>query len=80
MGQDTSVRSVEPWLREILRCPNCRGQLRDATPSAPSAKADEKVELPEAELHCSVCRVAYPINDGIPVLLYDKARHLGTEE
>ncbi len=66
MGQDDLVTTIEPWLRDILRCPSCKGVLRDGTdPDAGGA----------AELHCTVCRLAYRIDDaGIPVLLVDEAR------
>ncbi|HEX7461137.1 MAG TPA: Trm112 family protein [Dermatophilaceae bacterium] len=57
---------IEPWLREILRCPQCKSTLSDGTgPSGP-------------ELHCTnaECRLAYRIDDGIPVLLVDESRSL----
>jgi len=57
---------IEPWLREILRCPQCRSTLSDGSgPSGP-------------ELHCTnaECRLAYRIDDGIPVLLVDESRSL----
>lgn len=56
---------LEPWLREILRCPACRSELRDDTgPAGP-------------ELVCTsdTCGLAYRIDDGVPVLLVDEARH-----
>ena len=62
----TSASRIEPWLREILRCPQCRSALTDgAGPDGP-------------ELHCtnSQCRLAYRIEDGIPVLLVDESRSL----
>lgn len=63
MSEDTSP-GIEPWLREILRCPACRGGLVDATgPAGP-------------ELQCTnaECALAYRVDDGIPVLLVDEAR------
>jgi phosphomannomutase len=63
---DPSALRIEPWLREILRCPQCRSTLTDgAGPGGP-------------ELHCTnaVCRRAYRIDDGIPVLLVDESRLL----
>ena len=62
-GQGQHVR-IEPWLREILRCPACRSELIDAT-----------VE-DNAELHCTspACGLQYRIDDGVPVLLVDEAR------
>ena len=55
---------IEPWLREILRCPVCHGELVDGTgPTHP-------------ELQCTneTCGRAYRIEDGVPVLLPDEAR------
>ncbi len=55
---------VEPWLREILRCPACRAELADSgTPDAP-------------ELACTGadCGLVYRVDGGIPVLLVDEAR------
>lgn len=56
------LTSIAPWLREMLRCPRCRAQLRD-DPDA-------------VELVCtsSECGLAYRFEDGIPVLLVDEAR------
>jgi uncharacterized protein len=63
---ESSSAQIEPWLREILRCPKCRSTLSDGSgPSGP-------------ELHCTdaQCRRAYRIDDGIPVLLVDESRSL----
>jgi uncharacterized protein YbaR (Trm112 family) len=56
---------LEPWLMEILACPRCHSPLR----------ADEAA----SELVCSdnagqSCGLAYPVRDGIPVLLVDEGR------
>lgn len=60
--------TIVPWLREILRCPACRSELRDA--AGPSGGA---------ELVCTdpSCGLAYRVDDGIPVLLVDEARRPG---
>jgi uncharacterized protein YbaR (Trm112 family) len=57
---------MNPRLLDILVCPLCKGPLiyRKAA----------------AELICSPCRLAYPIRDGIPVMLEDEARKLPPEE
>ena len=55
---------IEPWLREILRCPACRSELRDATGT----------EGPELVCTGGDCGLAYRVEDGIPVLLVDEAR------
>ncbi len=57
-------QTIEPWLREILRCPQCKGELGDAH----TEKGDE--------LQCPTCRLGYAIDGGVPVLLVDLARPL----
>jgi uncharacterized protein YbaR (Trm112 family) len=57
------VTVIEPWLREILRCPACHATLLDG--AGPDGGP---------ELQCSSCALAYRIDDGIPVLLVDEAR------
>jgi phosphomannomutase len=57
---------IEPWLREILRCPNCGSMLLDG--SGPSG--------PELQCTNTECCLAYRIDDGIPVLLVDESRSL----
>ncbi|ARZ69808.1 MULTISPECIES: Trm112 family protein [Streptomyces] len=57
---------LEAGLLEILACPACHAPLREegATEETP-------------ELVCqggSGCGLAYPVRDGIPVLLVDEAR------
>lgn len=55
--------TIEEWLQEILRCPSCRSVLT-------------LVHLADggAELECQGCPLAYPVQDGIPVLLVGEAR------
>ncbi|MER0244745.1 Trm112 family protein [Streptomyces sp. 796.1] len=55
---------VEASLLEILACPACHAPLRD------ESAADE----PELVCEGEGCGLAYPIRDGIPVLLVDEAR------
>jgi uncharacterized protein YbaR (Trm112 family) len=52
--------TLAPELLEILVCPKCKGDL----------------EYREAEsvLVCPACRLAYPVEDDIPVMLIDEAR------
>lgn len=55
--------SLDPRLLELLVCPNDHGDLRH----------DEAAR----ELVCRGCGYAYPIRDGIPVMLVDEARKPG---
>ena len=57
---------MDPKLLDILVCPLCKGPLL--------------YKKPEKELVCRACRLAYPIVDGIPVMLEDEARKLPPEE
>lgn len=54
--------TIDPALLEILACPRCRASLRD------DREAGELVCTSEE------CGLAYPVRDGIPVLLVDEAR------
>jgi uncharacterized protein YbaR (Trm112 family) len=58
-GHPTS-HPLDPALLEIIVCPDCHGTL--------TTDADQH------ELVCSSCGLAYPVRDGIPVLLVDEAR------
>ncbi|MFF3767915.1 Trm112 family protein [Streptomyces sp. NPDC001922] len=59
---------LEAGLLEILACPACHAPLRDDTSADTGADAGELV--------CTGadCGLAYPVRDGIPVLLVDEAR------
>jgi uncharacterized protein YbaR (Trm112 family) len=57
---------MDPKLLDILVCPLCKGPLL--------------YKKTEKELVCRACRLAYPIVDGIPVMLEDEARKLPPEE
>ncbi len=53
---------ISKELLDILACPKCKGQL--------AWRRDENV------LDCTACRLRFPITDGIPELLLDKAKPL----
>jgi hypothetical protein len=57
---------VDTRLLDILACPVCKGPLR----------YDRKDLL----LICRVDRLAYPIRDGIPIMLEDEARVLSSDD
>jgi len=62
--------AVDPKLLEILVCPLCKGKLA----LRKNARSDA------FELVCRADRLAYPINDGIPVMLEEEARKLAPDE
>lgn len=57
--------ALPPWLRAILRCPACRGELTERTDATGTAFLDCAGTCPS--------RPGYRIEDGIPVLLIDEA-------
>ena len=50
---------IDPALLEIMQCPACAGEL------------SERMEPPA--LVCADCGRAYPVRDGIPVMLVESA-------
>lgn len=56
---------MDPKLLDILVCPVCKGNL--------------EYHRTEQELICQSCKLAYPIRDGIPVMLEDEAKPLEPE-
>ena len=57
---------MDSKLLEILVCPVCKGPLL--------WKKDD------AELGCKADRPAFPVRDGVPVMLEEEARALGPDE
>lgn len=57
---------VDPRLLEILVCPVTRGAL--------------EYDREKAELISRQARLAYPVRDGVPIMLPEEARELGEGE
>ncbi|HEY3934683.1 MAG TPA: Trm112 family protein [Gemmatimonadales bacterium] len=55
--------TLSPHLLEILVCPKCKGDL-------------EYRAAPEEALICHACRLVYPVEDDIPIMLIDEATPL----
>jgi uncharacterized protein len=59
-------RTVDPKLLEILVCPVTKQPL--------------KYDAERQELISRAARLAYPVRDGIPIMLAEEARPLGDDE
>lgn len=59
----TTSHRIDPKLLEILVCPLTKGPLR--------------YDADAQELISDAAGLAYPIRDGIPIMLADEARSLG---
>ncbi|MSP52260.1 MAG: Trm112 family protein [Alphaproteobacteria bacterium] len=57
-----TTSNIDPKLLEILVCPLTKGPLR--------------YDSARQELVSEQARLAYPIRDGIPIMLIDEARNL----
>jgi uncharacterized protein YbaR (Trm112 family) len=57
---------IDPKLLEVLVCPQTRGPLR--------------YDRERQELVSEKARLAYPVRDGVAIMLIDEARELGLSE
>ena len=62
----SDAAELDPRLLEILVCPVTRGPLT--------------YDRAKAELVSASARLAYPVRDGVPVMLPEEARALGESE
>jgi uncharacterized protein YbaR (Trm112 family) len=60
------MSEVDPKLLEVLVCPSSRKTLR--------------YDRERQELISESARLAYPVRDGVPIMLIDEARELGADE
>lgn len=66
MGQEQSAIAVDPRLLDLLVCPLTKGPLR--------------YDRARNELISDQAGLAYPVRDGIPIMLVEEARPLGEDE
>jgi len=66
MTQALPTAEIDPRLLEVLVCPVTHGVL--------------EYDRDKAELISRSARLAYPIRDGVPVMLPEEARELGEGE
>jgi len=60
------MKAIDPELLKILACLKCKGDL--------------ELTSDKQGLLCRVCQLKYPIVEGIPLMLVDKASSLEEEE
>ena len=58
--------SLVPQLKDLLVCPLCKGKV--------------EIREDDQEIWCRADGLAFPIRDGIPVMLADEARTLTNDE
>lgn len=66
MNETRAANDVDPKLLELLVCPQTKGLLQ--------------YDREKAELISEQAMLAYPIRDGIPIMLIDEARQLDDAE
>ncbi len=66
MSEEKTPGDIDPKLLEILVCPQTRGPL--------------VFDRVKGELLSKNAALAYPIRDGVPIMLIDEARALNDEE
>ena len=66
MENETASQDIDPRLLEILVCPQTKGPL--------------VYDREKGELLSKKARLAYPIRDGVPIMLIDEARTLSDAE
>ncbi len=54
--------TLNPELLKMLACPQCKGPV--------------EINAEESALTCAACKLAYAIEDDIPIMLVDEARPL----
>lgn len=63
---ETNKRDIDVKLLELLACPLTKGPLR--------------WDAERGELVSRLAKLAYPVRDGIPVMLPSEARQIGDQE
>ena len=66
MSEAKPAAEIDKRLLEILVCPQSRGPL--------------VYDRENSELLSGKARLAYPVRDGVPIMLVDEARSLSDEE
>lgn len=68
--------TLDPRLLSLLVCPLCKGPLHLNR----RLEGSEPQQRQTSELACTADRLAFPVRDGIPVMLESDARSLSDDE
>jgi uncharacterized protein YbaR (Trm112 family) len=69
--------AVHEKLLEVLVCPACKGELTQVRwQEGDDIVDDDDSEAPLLALDCMACRLRFPIEGGIPVMLVDQAKRI----
>ena len=60
-GQALAPQTLDDWFLNLLECPGCDQHL------------PVKLNPAQDALHCACGRYAFPVRDGIPILLVEEA-------
>ena len=71
---------LDKKLLSILVCPVSKAPLTYVHQEAGASDGDESAREEVEELRCKVSGLAYPVRDGIPVMLESEARQLSEDE
>jgi uncharacterized protein YbaR (Trm112 family) len=66
-AEQASPQKLDPWFLELLACPGCE------------AHPPLTLDVARNTLNCACGRYAFPIRDGIPILLVDEATVLNPD-
>ncbi len=59
---ESMAKEIPKKLLDVLACPKCKGPL--------------KYENAKSRLSCKKCRLAYRVEEGIPIMLVEEAEEL----
>jgi len=66
-AETVAPQTLDPWFLELLACPGCE------------AHPPLTLDVDRNTLNCACGRYAFPIRDGIPILLIDEATVLNPD-
>lgn len=75
-GEAQEARSLDSVLVAILGCPQCGGRVEAKSVEGRSSRERAAQQSTPSQLTCGRCNLVYSVENGIPVMLVDRARSL----